>query len=215
MGGTTKAKTAAIGASGKNIGPDRYVEEYGKFVRTLLEDIDTKAISKVIECFLAARKNNATIFFAGNGGSAATASHFAQDLSEISKKVGTKSFTALSLADSVPLITAIGNDHGYESIFTGQMNHLFKKGDLLVVISASGNSPNIVNAVKLARQRGGTAIGIIGFDGGLLKRLCDHVIHIPTDKGHYGPVEDMHLIVEHMITTYITRCAVHGKDNIR
>jgi len=180
-----------------------YLKNYYLYLNDLLTRLDYNKVIRVIECFSQARDQNSTIFFVGNGGSAATASHFAQDLGEIGRKTGTQSFRTMSLTDNVSFITAMGNDYGYERIFTGQLSNLFRKGDVLVSISASGNSPNVVEAVKLAKELGGITIGLVGFDGGQLSSLCDHVIHIVTDKGEYGPAEDIHLILNHMITSYL------------
>ena len=189
-----------FGNSGDGAG---YSKEYGLYVADLLERLDYKSLGEIINCFYDARQRSSTIFFIGNGGSAATASHFAQDLAEIGKKLGTDGFKTLSLTDNVPFITAIANDHGYENIFTGQMSEVFKKGDVLVAISGSGNSPNIVKAAKHAKQSGGTVVGLCGFDGGQLAGLSDHVLHVKTERGEYGPVEDIHMILDHMITTYL------------
>ena len=184
--------------------PVNYLKNYCLYITDLLSKLDYAAINDVINCFCRARNDGSTIYFIGNGGSAATASHFSQDLGEIGRKAGKSHFRTLSLTDNVSFITAMGNDYGYDSIFTGQMSNLFKKSDVLVAISASGNSKNIVEAVKLAKELKGITIGLAGFDGGELARICDHVIHVKTSKGEYGPVEDIHLMIDHMITSYLT-----------
>lgn len=179
-----------------------YLKSYIGYLTALLAGLDYQMISKVAECFLRARTRGATIFFIGNGGSAATASHFAQDLGEVGRKTKTAPFRAISLCESVPFMTALGNDYGFDRIFADQLNNLFKKGDILVAISASGNSPNIVETVKLAKKKKGITVGLVGFDGGKLAKISDFVIHIKTKYGEYGPVEDAHMILDHMITTY-------------
>lgn len=181
-----------------------FMKQYCMYLHELLMNMDKEKVENAVKCIYAARQCGATIFFAGNGGSAATASHFAQDLAEIGKKAKAENFRSLSLTDNVSFITALGNDYGYSTVFTGQMMNLFRKGDVLVAISASGNSPNVVEAAKMANDMGGTTIGFAGFDGGLLAQLCDHVIHIKTNGGEYGPVEDIHLILDHIITQYLT-----------
>lgn len=181
-----------------------YMAKYGCYLSKLLSNLDYNSVTQVADCFLTAREHSSTIFFVGNGGSAATASHFAQDLAEVGRKVGRPGFKTISLVDNVPYITALANDYGYESIFTWQMAELFKEGDVLVTISASGNSPNIINAAECAKKLGGVIIGFVGFDGGKLKELCDYVIHVRTRRGEYGPVEDTHMILDHMITTYLS-----------
>ena len=181
-----------------------YLKAYGSHIESLLGRLDLGAVQRVIDCFLEARRNNKTIFFAGNGGSAATASHFAQDLAEVCKKAGSRCFKTLSLTDNVSLITALGNDYGYDEIFTGQLKNLCNAGDVFVGISASGNSQNVVEAVTMVKKRGGVTVALVGFDGGALAELCDHVVHVVSNKGEYGPVEDIHLVIDHMITSYIT-----------
>jgi len=152
---------------------------------------------------LQARDHDKTIYFAGNGGSAATASHFAQDMGEVGRKIKERGFRTVSLNDNVSAVTAISNDYGYEQVFLLQIENNFDAGDVLVVISASGNSPNVVKAVELARQKGGVTVGLVGFDGGRLAQICDHVVHVKSNKGEYGPVEDIHLVLNHMIVAYL------------
>ena len=179
-----------------------YVRNYLSYLSELVLKLDRDEIVKVINLFLDARQSGNTIFFIGNGGSAATASHFANDLA-----IGTRSnpnpFRVMSLTDNNAVITAIANDYGYENVFVRQLEALFSKGDLLVAISSSGNSNNLLKAVKFVRKRDGLTIGLTGFDGGKLKKIVDYVIHVPTDKGEYGPVEDIHMIFDHIIGTYL------------
>ncbi len=183
--------------------PVGYCKNYWKYLSHLMASFDYHELAKVSDCFLSARQRGSTVFFVGNGGSAATASHFSQDLAEVGRKAKVRSFKTLSLADNVPFITAVGNDYGYDKVFSIQLLELFNKGDILVAISASGNSPNVIEAVKYANENGGTTIGLVGFDGGILSELCDHVIHVISNKGEYGPVEDIHLILNHMITSHL------------
>ena len=182
--------------------PD-YFRSYFSYLNGLLTAIDTESISNVIDCFLTARENSRTIFFAGNGGSASTASHFAQDLGEVGRKANKPGFRTLSLTDNISLLSAIGNDYGFEKIFSVQLSEMFTPGDVLVAISASGNSPNVVNAVEFAQKAGGKTVGLVGFDGGKMKDICDHVIHVKTDIGAYGPAEDAHMVMDHLITSYL------------
>lgn len=180
-----------------------YVKNYSAYLQKVLSELEHGPIAKAAELFLETRRRGNTIFFIGNGGSAATASHFSQDLSDCSKKAKRRGFKTLSLTDNAAYITALGNDFGYETVFTGQMQDFFAQGDLLVAISASGNSPNILQAVKLAKARGGFCVGLTGFDGGELKRMADVAIHVGSPKGEYGPVESVHVAVAHMISSYI------------
>jgi len=181
-----------------------YYTPYVDYLRWLLGRVDPKAIEQAGTIFLEARSAGRIIFFAGNGGSAATASHFAQDLAEVGRKVGVPGFRSLSLSDAVAHITAVGNDYSYSDIFSEQMRDLFTAGDVLVVISASGNSPNVVKAAQFANAKGGKTIGLLGFDGGELARICQHVVLVKANQGEYGPVEDAHMIFDHIITTHLT-----------
>jgi len=180
-----------------------YAQRYIKYLSELLLDLDFTSVEKVVDIFLDARSKGKTIFFIGNGGSAATCSHFSEDLSLGAYSEGKRVFKTLSLTDNVPYITALGNDVGYEDIFVGQLRCLLTEGDIVVGISGSGNSPNVVKALEYAKAHGGITIGLIGFDGGKMKQICDYCIHARSKKGVYGPVEDIHLILEHIISTYL------------
>jgi D-sedoheptulose 7-phosphate isomerase len=180
-----------------------FAEGYAGYVADVLSKLDFTQIAAAAKCLIDTWKKSATVFLIGNGGSAATASHFAQDLVECTRRAGKKGIKTFSLTDNVSFITALGNDVNFESIFTGQMENFFKEGDVLLAISASGNSKNILAGVKLARQRKGICIGLTGFDGGKLMKLADYPVHVPTPNGEYGPVEGIHAVVLHMISDYI------------
>lgn len=175
---------------------DKYVNNYFKRLITLFSTINVNAIEAFIDLLVETKRIGGQIFFIGNGGSAATASHFANDFGGLGYKVQ-------SLTDNVATITAIGNDFGYEKIFVNQLKNHLNKGDLVVAISASGNSPSIIEAVKYANEAGAITVGLTGFDGGKLKELCWTSVHVPTLKGEYGPVEDIHMIFDHLITNYL------------
>lgn len=181
-----------------------YAEKYTQYLSQLLKNLDISAIEDVTNVFLKARDQGKKIIFIGNGGSAATASHFANDFA-IGMKSAYKPFKALSLTDNVAVLTCIGNDFGYENIFVKQLEVLLEPGDVIVAISASGNSPNLVKAVEYASERGNFCMGFVGFDGGRLKELCPLNIHIQSGKGEYGPVEDIHMVLDHLISTYLYR----------
>ncbi|HAT51100.1 MAG: SIS domain-containing protein [Nitrospirae bacterium] len=190
--------------SGKPSSLTEFYTGYSSYLLQCLGTIDLGQLEAVADAFLRARKEKKTIFFAGNGGSASTASHFCQDLAEVGRKAKVEGFRTLSLTDNVSYITAAGNDYGFDAIFTNQMMFSFQPGDLLVVISASGNSGNVVAATRLALEKGGTVIAMVGFDGGQLGKMAHHVLKVSTPKGEYGPVEDAHLILDHVITTFLT-----------
>ena len=180
-----------------------YFKKYCDYVQKLISEINIESVKRVVDDLLEAREKDKTIYFAGNGGSAATASHFAQDMSEVGRKIRGKGFRTQSINDNVSALTAISNDYGYDHVFSMQMQYNFDPGDVLIVISASGNSSNIIQAVELAKEKGGRTIALVGFDGGQLAQVCDQVIHIKSKKGEYGPVEDIHLILNHMIVSYL------------
>lgn len=182
--------------------PSDYIKKYFEHLSEILQRIDHAAIAQVIELIIQARNQNRNIFFIGNGGSAATASHFANDLA-IGCRAKLSPYRVISLTDNNAVMTAIANDFGYEQLFVKQLEAVYRDGDLLVAISASGNSANVLNAVEYVKARGGTTIGLTGFDGGKLKRMVDYALHVPTQKGEYGPVEDVHMIFDHVIGTYL------------
>lgn len=184
--------------------PASFAAAYLRYIGEVAAKMDPTAIAAMIELLLAARDAGRTIFFLGNGGSAATASHFANDIA-IGTRSWDKPFRALSLTDNNAVMTAIANDDGYDKMFVQQLLVLMQPGDVVVGISASGNSPNVVNAIRLANERGNPTIGLTGFDGGQLRELAGISIHVPCAKGEYGPVEDLHMIVDHLVGGFLAR----------
>ena len=181
-----------------------FARKYIDYLTEVLKNIDTKEIGIFIKTLLEARTRGATIFFVGNGGSAATASHFANDLS-IGCNDYIKPFRAVSLNDNIPILTAISNDFGYEEIFVRQLRVQGKKGDVVVGISASGNSQNLINAFKYAKSAEIKTIAITSFDGGQMKTIADEGIHVPTEMREYGPAEDAHMVLDHLLSSYLMR----------
>ena len=174
--------------------PNNFSKNYFDYLKVLIDKLSIENVSKFIELILETRENNKTIFFIGNGGSASTASHFVNDISLGSRQFE-KPFRAISLCDNQAVITAIGNDDGYENIFLQQLQTQAKAGDVLVAISASGNSPNIIKAVNWAKDNDLSTVGLSAFDGGMLSKLSDLNIHVPTKIGEYGPAEDLHMVI--------------------
>jgi D-sedoheptulose 7-phosphate isomerase len=166
----------------------------------LLRYVDLDAIERIVQRLRTARDSGAMIYVAGNGGSAATASHWVNDLGKATKCSGHLPLRVISLSDNVSWLTALANDEGYDRVFAGQLENFARPGDVLVVISASGNSANLVQAVELARTRGVTTIGFLGFDGGLLKEKVDECLWLPTEQGAYGLVESGHALLCHILT---------------
>jgi D-sedoheptulose 7-phosphate isomerase len=182
--------------------PSDFARGYLTYLGNLFNDLSEKEIGKFIEIVLEARETGKKLFFMGNGGSAATADHFVNDISIGTRTTG-KPFKAYSLSSNVAVITALGNDNGYEDIFVKQLEALMSPGDVVIAISASGNSPNVVKAIKYANEKGATTIGLTGFDGGKLHEISQYKVHVPTSKGEYGPVEDIHMIFDHILGNYL------------
>ena len=181
-----------------------YSKSYIDYLSSVLSNISLTDIEKFVEVLLEARERESSIFFIGNGGSAATASHFANDIA-IGTRTYEKPFRAISLCDNQAVITAIANDDGYEKIFSQQLQVLLKKQDVVVAISASGNSPNLLDAIDTAKKMNTITVGISGFDGGKMKEMVDVSLHVPTEKGEYGPAEDAHMVLDHLISNYLMR----------
>jgi D-sedoheptulose 7-phosphate isomerase len=174
--------------------------DYLQAFKMLLHRVDLDAMDRVVQCLRRAREQGSMIYAAGNGGSAATASHWVNDLGKATKRHGLAPMRVMSLCDNVSWLTALANDEGYERAFSGQLENFAQPGDVLVVISASGNSPNLLRAVELAKPLGVVTLGFLGFDGGALKGMVDDYLWLPTAKGEYGLVEGTHAMLCHILT---------------
>jgi D-sedoheptulose 7-phosphate isomerase len=190
--------------------PVAFASAYISHVQSVLGRVDPAEVGRFIEALLDARAREATIFFIGNGGSAATASHFANDLA-IGTNEYEKPFRVHSLTDNVPVLTALGNDFGYEEVFVRQLRVFGRKGDVLVGISASGNSPNLLRAFEHARSIGMTTIALTSFDGGAMRQTADVCVHVPTEPKEYGPAEDVHMVLDHLVGAYLARFVKHAR----
>lgn len=190
-----------------------FIKNYISKLIGLLNDVNVEEISEIILELEKVHINSGKIYIIGNGGSAATASHMANDLSVGLKLREIRNFNVESLSDNSSVCTAIANDIGYENIFYAQLKNKLTKDDVLIAISCSGNSANIVKAVEYAKQIGATVIGMTGFEGGKLKELSDIKFHVDTDKGEYGLVEDLHMILDHIIYSYYISVKPENKTN--
>jgi len=173
--------------------------EYKNYFVNKLDLINQVEVEELIKLILDAFQNNKMIFVIGNGGSAANASHFAQDLAKGTREgVDTeKRIKALSLTDNVPFITSLGNDDGYDTVFEQQLRTLADKGDILIAISGSGNSPNIIRAVDWSNKNGIETVGITGYKGGQLKQINKHSVHV--ELKDMATVESIHSFIFHYI----------------
>jgi D-sedoheptulose 7-phosphate isomerase len=182
-----------------------FAKDYIHGLKQVLDRLPLNVIDDVIRAIEQARDGQRQIFVIGNGGSAATASHMMNDLCK--GTLGHKGdapgprLRVIALTDNVSLMTAWANDVGYTRVFSEPLRNLARRGDVLVAISASGNSPNIIAAVEAAKQIGVNVIGLSGFGGGKLAKLADVSFVVPSDG--YGPVEDAHMILDHIVTGYL------------
>ena len=182
-----------------------YLHDYINRLTDILNKIDPEKLGQVVTSFIEAFKNGNTIYVIGNGGSAATASHMQADFRFFVRYFSKFRPKIIALTDNVPMITAIGNDNNFEDVFVEQLRGQFVTGDVLVAISASGNSPNLVRATEFANHLGGKTIAFCGFLGGKLNELASLSLYTPNPKGDYGPIEDVHMILNHVIINYLSK----------
>ena len=167
-----------------------------------LNKLDVDAINDALNLLIETAKNHKRIYIFGNGGSSATASHYANDFGKgISEYVDDK-FRFQCLNDNVPTVMAIANDIGFEEVFRFQLRGVLDQGDVIIAISGSGNSKNIINAVEYAKEQGNKIIGLTGFNGGKLKELSDISLHAPINSMQV--TEDIHMIYDHLMTVSYT-----------
>ncbi|MBI4761689.1 MAG: D-sedoheptulose-7-phosphate isomerase [Chloroflexota bacterium] len=177
------------------------IQRYLSTLQQTMGKLPQPLIAEVIYTLQRARMQGNQVFIMGNGGSASTASHFVCDLAKNTRNPALPHFRAIGLADNMEIFSAYANDEGYENVFSQQLINLIKPADVVIAISASGNSKNVVNAVEEARKYGATTIGFTGFNGGRLGQIVDLHIHVPSDIIEH--VEDIHLMLEHMIVRTI------------
>ena len=185
----------------------QFIDNYYSAIYDCLKTIPVSDLEKLTSKLLEAYKKGAKIFIAGNGGSAATASHLACDLSKtvLGSEPTEKSrrLHVIGLSDNAAVLTAWANDEGYEHIFSEQLKNLAQAGDMLIVISASGNSPNIIRAVETARDLKMDTVGMLGFGGGKVKGLLDTAVIV--DSYDYGYVEGVHSVLGHLVTSWLCK----------
>jgi D-sedoheptulose 7-phosphate isomerase len=173
------------------------VTNYITLLQKTIDQLPKEKIVKVIDLLYSARFSGRQIFIMGNGGSASTASHFVCDLSKNTRHEGWPRYKVIGLSDNMAVFSAYANDEGYENVFSEQLANLLVPNDIVIAISASGNSRNVVNAVQLAKSQDAFTIGFTGFDGGILGTLVDINLHVNSNIIEH--VEDIHLVLEHMI----------------
>ncbi|MCC6476098.1 SIS domain-containing protein [bacterium] len=179
----------------------QFVRSYFERLKQVLDSVNIAEVTRVLEIFEDAYRRDATVYICGNGGSWATASHWVCDFSKGSNCEGKRRFRMFALGDNVPMLTAYANDVHYHSVFSEPVKTYVRKGDVVVLITASGNSPNILEAATAAREAGAITVGLIGFGGGKLQAMTDHSVVVPSRE--YGPVEDLHMILDHIVSTFV------------
>lgn len=165
-----------------------------------LETVSPEGVAEFSERLYRAYQDGKQVFVLGNGGSASTASHMAADLAKNTIDANMRRFRIMSLNDNISLLTALSNDLGYENAFAEQLMNLIRPGDVLVVISGSGNSPSVLHAIEYARSQCAQIVGLLGFDGGAARDRCDTAIVVDSDD--YGVVEDAHLVINHILVEF-------------
>ncbi len=196
-----------------------YARAYLERTADIAMRIPTDAAARIVRVLIEACEAGRTVFVMGNGGSSATATHFANDLGKGGVSGFPKRFKVICLNDNMALVTAWANDTDYQRIFAEQLRNFVEPGDVVVGFSGSGNSPNVLNAIRLAKERRAVTVGFTGLPGGLLRNLADHCLVVPsTDMQH---IEDLHLVVAHLIYSQIRdeymrplEAALAGRDGI-
>lgn len=176
-----------------------YVREFQR----VLAAVPADEIRTTVTCLHRAWTGDRQVFIIGNGGSASTASHMGNDFSKATIVPGMRRMRVISLTDNVALMTAWGNDSAFEVIFREQLENLLNPGDVVIAVTASGNSPNLLRAMEFARERGAVTIAWAGMTGGKLRSLVDHCLCVPSQD--VGLIEGVHLVIDHMVTGELRR----------
>jgi D-sedoheptulose 7-phosphate isomerase len=189
-----------------------FAREYVEGLQQCIESLDLGEVAEVIGYIEEAYDRGRQVLIIGNGGSAGAATHMAADLGKNilpeGHPDGARRLRALSLADNVAWITALANDLGYEHVFSEQIKNLVQEGDLVIAISGSGRSPNILEGMRAARRAGARVVALLGFDGGPAKDLAD--AHVLVCAHRYGHIEDLHMVLIHLVTSYFAHCNAGG-----
>ena len=183
-----------------------YKAEIAKYIEAeidVLRTLDVNALNDVLNLLEQTLDNESMVYIMGNGGSAATASHFQNDFNKGVSEYTEKKFRFLCLNDNVPTVMAIANDIGYEEIFRFQLRGRLRPGDVVICISGSGNSKNVLNAAEYAKERGNTVVGITGYSGGKLREIADCSLHVPVNSMQI--TEDIHMVFDHLMMSIFYR----------
>ena len=178
-----------------------FVEDYYQQYIRVLNSFDKSSLEPVLDTFLDVRDKGGTLWVAGNGGSAAIGDHTVCDVTKGTHTEGQPTIKSISLSSNTAMLTALGNDLDYEQVFSQQLKYYLGKNDALLLVSSSGNSPNVVRACEYANSRGVPTIAFVGFKGGKLRDIAKHCVWIPIEN--YGMAEDAHQSLMHVTTQYI------------
>jgi D-sedoheptulose 7-phosphate isomerase len=182
---------------------DPDILKYFERLKATIDRISRAEVNHFLGLLLDALEENRTVFTMGNGGSAATASHYAADFNKGLSYGKARRFRFMCLSDNVPTLTAYANDFAYEEVFVEQLRNFLQPADLVIAISGSGNSRNILKAIEYANGRGAVTVGLTGYDGGELKRIAHHGVHIPIDDMQV--TEDLHMVLDHLAYAVLGR----------
>ena len=185
-----------------------FIERYFLELNDAIGQVPLHRVERVVQHIYRAYQNGKQVFILGNGGSASTASHFCCDLGKGAVVDGKPRLRVMSLNDNMALLSAYANDFGYESIFVEQMKNLVQEGDVVICITASGNSPNVIQAIEFANEAGTTTIGLLGFGGGKAREMVAE--HVTIDNSNYGQVEDVHMFLAHCVSQCFREWVTNG-----
>lgn len=186
------------------------IAAYLELEKETLNRLDIGELNRAMQALEDAYEKETSVYIFGNGGSAATASHFVCDFNKGISGDSPKKFRLRCLNDNIPTLMAVANDIGYEDIFVYQLKGILKEEDTVVAISGSGNSPNIIKAVEYAREQGAAVIGLTGYQGGRLKELSDISLHVPIENMQV--TEDVHMIFDHMMMSILSKYLSNGRE---
>lgn len=184
-----------------------FVKDYLEGLKRCIDVLSIDSIAELIRLLDEAYQRGRQVFIIGNGGSAATASHMASDLSKTilpkNASDSVKRFRVMALTDNVPWLTALANDLSYQQIFAEQLKTWVDPGDLVIAISGSGNSPSILEGIRVAKSKGATVVGMLGFEGGAARAIVDHMVLVRSDS--FGFIEDLHVALNHLVTAFLSQ----------
>lgn len=186
---------------------EKLIDGYMQSVARGLDTVDKKQFSAAVEAIVSAYKRGSTLFIAGNGGSGSTSSHISYDFN-LGCSLSSGTFRAISLCDNITTLLAISNDYGYENVFCKQLENVLVPGDVLICLSGSGNSKNVIKATEYAKSKGNKVIAFTGFDGGILRKMADYPIHVEIHDMQQA--EDIHHILMHALSRSVA-ATVNGK----